>query len=539
MAYVLHQLLTESAARCPEAEAVRLLKNAITYRELETRSNQLAHALIKSGVAQGDRIGIYLQKSPDAIVSIFGVLKAGACYVPVDANAPGPRLLEIARQCEFRALITSCALFEKLRGLSKEGWPMSAAFFVDNVPDATALGTQSFSFADELSNQSDTPPPVKVIGQDLAYILFTSGSTGTPKGVMLSHLNALTFVNWGVETFAITGQDRLSNHAPFNFDLSVFDIFVAIKAGAAISLVPEGLSVFPVQLSSFIQNQRITVWYSVPMVLSLLLSRGKLEERDLSALRWVLFAGEVFPTKHLRTLMEKLPHPRYANLYGPTETNVCAYYEVEPIAPEASAPIPIGKACANTDLIAIDADGKKITAPGKEGLLYARGSIVMQGYYGRPKESAACFIHNPFSSGREERLYCTGDWVTLDEKGDYLFVGRKDHMIKTRGYRVELGEIEAAMVAHSAVEEAVALAIPDEQIGNTIRAIVTLGDSRSLTSPELKRHCAEKLPPYMIPEEIEFRDSLPRTGNGKIDRQRLLREISTPSERTNPVQNDS
>jgi acyl-coenzyme A synthetase/AMP-(fatty) acid ligase len=342
---------------------------------------------------------------------------------------------------------------------------------------------------------------------------------------MLSHLNALTFVNWGFDTFAITSQDRLSNHAPFNFDLSVFDIFVAVKAGAAISLVPEGLSVFPVQLSSFIQDQRITVWYSVPMVLSLLQLRGKLEERDLSALRWVLFAGEVFPTKHLRALMEKLPHPRYANLYGPTETNVCAYYEVESIAPEQAAPIPIGKACANTDLVAIDADGQRITGLGKEGLLYARGSIVMQGYYGRPKESAACFIRNPFAAGREERLYCTGDWVTLDEKGNYLFVGRKDHMIKTRGYRVELGEIEAVMVAHPAVEEAVALAIPHQEIGHTIRAVVTLSDSRSVASPELKRHCAEKLPPYMIPEEIEFRDSLPRTSNGKIDRQRLQREM--------------
>src|SRR5207247_6994705 len=171
--------------------------------------------------------------------------------------------------------------------------------------------------------------------------------------------------------------------------------------------------------------------------------------------------------------------------YGPTETNVCAYYEVKPIAPEESAPIPIGKACANTDLVAIDANGRKIQEPGKEGLLYARGSIVMQGYYGRPKESAACFIRSPFAAGREENLYCTGDWVTIDEKGNYLFVGRKDHMIKTRGYRVELGEIEAIMVEHPAVDEAVALAIHDEEIGNTIRAIVSLSHHGSITSQEL------------------------------------------------------
>jgi amino acid adenylation domain-containing protein len=528
MPYVLHQLLTESAARRPEAEAVRLLDQALTYAELERLSNQLAHALIQTGTVPGDRIGIYLHKSPAAIASIFGVMKAGACYVPIDANAPGLRVGEIARQCSFRALITSSLIYEKLSAAFHDECPMAAIFFIDKSPD-TALPAQAFIFADSLPSQPTVPPVVNVIDQDLAYILFTSGSTGTPKGVMLSHLNALTFVNWGFETFAITTQDRLSNHAPFNFDLSVFDIFVAVKAGAAISLVPEGLSIFPVQLSSFIQDQRITVWYSVPMVLSLLQSRGKLEDRDLSALRCVLFAGEVFPTKHLRALMQKLPHPRYANLYGPTETNVCAYYEVEPIAPEQSAPIPIGKACANTDLVAIDEKGGKITGPGTEGLLYARGSIVMQGYYGRPKESAACFIRNPFAACREEKLYCTGDWVTLDEKGNYLFVGRKDHMIKTRGYRVELGEIETVMLAHPAVEEAVALAIPDEAIGNAIRAIVILSDSRSVTSPELKRHCAEKLPPYMVPEEIEFCDTLPRTGTGKIDRQRLLRKRTTPA----------
>jgi L-proline---[L-prolyl-carrier protein] ligase len=526
--YVLHQLLTESAARRPDAEAVRLLNEAITYGELETRSNQLAHALIKNGVIPGDRIGVYLHKSPAAIISIFGILKTGACYVPVDANAPGPRLLEIARQCEFRALITSCTLSKKFGHESKKEWPMSTIFFVDKLPDFTAWAPRAFSFAVALPKQSVTPPSVKIIDHDLAYILFTSGSTGTPKGVMLSHLNALTFVNWAFDTFAITAQDRLSNHAPFNFDLSVFDIFVAVKAGAAISLVPEGLSVFPVQLSSFIQDQRITVWYSVPMVLNLLQSRGKLEERDLSALRLVLFAGEVFPTKHLRALLQKLPHPRYANLYGPTETNVCAYYEVEPIAPEQSAPIPIGKACANTELIAIDANGQKLTEPGTEGLLYARGSTVMQGYFGRPKESAACFISNPFASGRDEKLYCTGDWVTLDEKGDFFLIGRKDHMIKTRGYRVELGEIEAVMVAHPAVNEAVALAIPDEAIGNAIHAIVTINESNSLTSTELKRHCAEKLPSYMVPEKIQFSETLLRTGTGKIDRQRLQCETIRP-----------
>jgi acyl-coenzyme A synthetase/AMP-(fatty) acid ligase len=260
------------------------------------------------------------------------------------------------------------------------------------------------------------------------------------------------------------------------------------------------------------------------MVLTMLATHGKLHDRDLSRLRLVLFAGEVFPIKHLRNLRRMLPQPRMANLYGPTETNVCTWYEVGQIPENQTTPVPIGKACANMAVIAIDEAGTPVLEPGQEGLLYGRGSNVMQGYYGRLSESAACFISNPFVSGRDEKLYCTGDWVTIDQNGDFLLIGRKDHMIKTRGYRVELGEIEAVMVAHPAVNEAVALPIPDEAIGNTIHAIVTINDSKSLTSTELKRHCAEKLPSYMLPEEIEFCETLPRTGTGKIDRQRLLSE---------------
>jgi amino acid adenylation domain-containing protein len=525
MGFLLHHLLSESASRRPEAIAVRFKEETLTYAELEAKSNQFARALIGEGVAPGDRVAIHLEKSLAAVVSVFGVLKAGACYVPIDIHSPGRRLANIVRQAAAKCLVAMKSVNQKLTGESEACSSVKTVFYADGLPPMPLpFAAHSFALSDALNSSSAKAPGRAGTDQDLAYILFTSGSTGEPKGVMLSHLNALTFVNWGHETFNIRPEDCLSNHAPLSFDLSVFDIFVAMKAGATLTLVPESLAPFPSKLSEFIEQQRITVWYSVPSVLTLMLTHGSLGERDLSALRLVLFAGEVFPVKHLRRLMEVLPGARYFNLYGPTETNVCTYYEVESIPSEDSNAVPIGKACANAEVIALNSDGQTIDKPGVEGMLYVRGSTVMQGYHGRPRETAETFINNPLSFGREEKLYCTGDWVTLDQNGDYRFVGRKDHMVKTRGYRVDLGGIEVVLHSHPGVHEAVVVAIPDEILGNKLKAFVVAQDSLSLEAQEIKQFCAGHFPRYMVPEEVEFRSSLPRTSNDKIDRNRLRTE---------------
>lgn len=531
MGFLLHHLLAESASRSPEATAIKFKRENVTYGELEERSNQLAHALIDVGIAPGDRVGLCLEKSLASVISVFAVLKAGACYVPVDANAPGPRVADIVQQCAMRCLITTAAAGERLFKTSPDRRSLERIFFVDDVPNASLpYPLQCVGLSQAISGQSKDPPALGGTNQDLAYVLFTSGSTGTPKGVMLSHLNALTFVNWGYETFNIRADDRLSNHAPLSFDLSVFDIFAGVKAGATISLVPEGLSSFPVRLAELLEEHRITVWYSVPSVLTLLLTHGKLQNRDLRDLRLILFAGEVFPVKYLRRLMKLVPHAKYFNLYGPTETNVCTYYEVEPIPEDQVTPIPIGKGCANTEVFAIDEQGQRVIGAGQEGLLYVRGSTVMQGYYARPADTERAFIRNPFSHGRDEKAYCTGDLVTLDTKGNYHFLGRRDHMIKTRGYRVELGEIESALYAHPAIREAVAVALPDELLGNKIKVFVVPEGSRPLDEREVKRHCARLLPRYMIPEDVEFRALLPRTSTDKVDRTRLNAESTKAQE---------
>jgi amino acid adenylation domain-containing protein len=530
MAYLLQQLLTQTAERRPEQVAVVDQARSISYAELESRSNQLAQVLVDQGVRRGDRVGLCLSKSLEAIVGLFGILKAGAAYVPLDPASPARRLAFILGNCATRALVTSERKLRDLAPTFSELPDLELVVIVDSSGDVDEplggslerprrLGPRALD-----SVSSDPPalsqPPIE---DDLAYILYTSGSTGEPKGVMISHRASLTFVDWACAYFGLDATDRLSSHAPLHFDLSIFDLFAAVEAGASIVLVPEALSVFPINLAQLIERERITTWYSVPSVLSRLVLHGNLRERDLSALRRILFAGEVFPTKYLRQLQALIPQAEYHNLYGPTETNVCTHYRVELLGPEQTDPVPIGRACANSEVFALDERGQ-LAAPGELGELYVRGPSLMKGYWGAPERTAEVLLPHPLGElASEQKVYRTGDLVILQADGTYRFVGRRDSMVKSRGYRIELGEIEAALYAHPGVEEAAVLPIPDELIGNTLHAVVAARDPAP-TVGDLLRFCAERLPRYMLPGEVEVRATLPKTSTGKIDRSALARE---------------
>lgn len=519
-AFLLDQLLRDAAVRDPSAPAVCHDEEQLTYGELSAGAARMARLLADRGVRRGDRVLLHAPKSVRVVEALYGILGAGAAYVPIEPGSPALRLAAIADQCRPRAIVTWSGAGEKLSaGLCRESG-IELVVALDDAGPFRALPVD-VSGPDALEHVDPAWPDVAAVDQDLAYVLFTSGSTGTPKGVMLSHRNALTFVEWVHTTFGLRRDDRLSNHAPLNFDLSILDLFGAARAGASVTLIPEGLGMFPTRLAELIERERLTVWYSVPSILTLLLTRGGLGNRDLSALRWVLFAGEVFPVKHLRELMRVLPSPRYANLYGPTETNVVTWFEVAPLEDERVEPIPIGKACANTDCVVLDERGDIVTERGREGVLHVRGSTVMQGYYGRPDETAATFVPRPVAAGREELLYCTGDWVLLDENDDFAYLGRRDHMVKSGGYRIELGEIETALHAHPAVHEAVAVPVPDEVLGNRIVAVVV---ADGVSAQDLRAHCGTLVPRYMVPEDVVFRAELPRTTTDKVDRQRLASE---------------
>jgi amino acid adenylation domain-containing protein len=283
---------------------------------------------------------------------------------------------------------------------------------------------------DVVKETAVAPAAANPAPDDLAYILYTSGSTGKPKGVMLSHRNETSFVDWCSDALDPQPSDRFSSHAPFHFDLSILDINVPIKHGAMLVLISEEAGKDPARLAAYAADKRISVWYSTPSILSLLAQYGDLANRDFSAMRIVHFAGEVFPVKHLRALRALLPGRRCFNLYGPTETTVCRFYEVPSQTPEErTEPSPIGKVCSHLRGTAVD-ENQQVVSCGEEGELCIDGPGVMQGYWNLPEQSAKAFLDDT-SDGR---WYKTGDLVVEDESGDYIYRGRRDRMIKKRGY---------------------------------------------------------------------------------------------------------
>src|SRR5205823_6235527 len=280
------------------------------------------------------------------------------------------------------------------------------------------------------------------------------------------HRNALAFVEWAASLVGVKPTDRLSSHAPLHFDLSTFDLFAAAVAGATVVLVPREASVFPLELARLIREERISVWYSVPSILTMLALRGSLEQNRPEQLHTVLYAGEAFPAKHLRTVMAALPDARFYNLFGPTETNVCTWYEVP--RPEADLPdnIPIGRPIDGVGVIVADEEGRPVPR-GDVGELLVYGPTVMHGYLGKPEQTAKVL-----GSHGEDRLYHTGDLVREDDTGELIFLGRRDAQIKSRGYRIELGEIERALLAHDDVVDCAVIAIPDELVTNRIKAFL-------------------------------------------------------------------
>ncbi|MGH8641470.1 MAG: amino acid adenylation domain-containing protein [Burkholderiales bacterium] len=524
MTTLLQHGVTAQAQARPEAIALAFKGARMSYGALEETSNRLARLLADVGCRRGDRVGLLMPKSPLAIAAILGTLKADAIYVPMDPASPAARQARVLEIADCRVVLAAGAvgamLREALAIASLQQRPL-IGWLAEGIAPATDPAPD-FTLRD-LAAVPATLPAAANTDRDLSHILFTSGSTGAPKGVMLTHANIVHFIEWAGKHFGISRTDRVSQHPPLRFDVSTFDIFGALWAGAQLHIVPPELNILPHKLAEFIREGRLTQWFSVPSVLNLMANFDVVQQDDFPALRRVLFAGEPLPTPTLIHWMRRLPHARFTNLYGPTETTISSSYYTVPRCPsDPRAPIPIGTACDGEDLLLLD-DELRPVAVDETGDLYIRGAGLSPGYWRDLERTRSVFIPCPGGAGPLDRLYKTGDLARRDADGLVYFVGRADTQIKSRGYRIELGEIESALQALPQLRESAVVAIQSGGFeGWQICCAYVPAADDGVSLEGLRKSLADLLPVYMLPTRwLHYDGALPKNESGKIDRPRL------------------
>jgi acyl-CoA synthetase (AMP-forming)/AMP-acid ligase II len=507
-------LLTPFLNQCqeqPNAPALQEQDRQVSYKHLLQQAQTIAAALQAEGIQAGQPVAIHLDRGIDAAIALFGVLLAGACYVPLDLKNPVPRLRFIIADARVRAVLGT--------GLAPDWLDESLWFDLTSCHEAI-------------------PVPVEIPAESLAAILYTSGSTGQPRGVALSHRAISAFASWAAETVALSPTDRIASSAPFFFDLSTFDLYAVLGAGARLHFVPAGLTMTPARLSAWLSEQVITGWYTVPSLLAFLTYKGKLTQTPLAALRFLIFAGEVFPTPALIDLAASLPQTALYNFFGPTETNVCCYWPVardrlfptarpEPVEGHAASgfdklspnEITVLKAeSVTTDQtipIGLPAAGCELQIDPETGELWVRGPTLASGYWrdGRVQSFLSA-----------DGWYATGDSASL-EQGEYRFHGRLGRMLKCSGYRVEPAEIETVVNAISGVKGCAVIGMDDPTAGQRPALAVIL--EPEFTLAEIRKTLSRQLPAYMQPSRYLILEELPRLANGKLDFRQLKNLFET------------
>jgi amino acid adenylation domain-containing protein len=512
---LVQQYIDSFLHRNPSKIAVTDGKNRYTYQEIELLSNRLANCLTLNGVTRQQCVVFCMQRSVNCLIAILGILKADAVYVPVDHKFPDERLRKIIEDCKPSALVCDSAAISKL---------LTASGFQANSRPIISLDTRDRHtdrphtyFIEDIAEFGGHQPRYENHSTDTAYILYTSGSTGKPKGVMTSHQNINNYIDWAVEFLNIKNNDKILGTAPFHFDMSTFDIYCTLKAGATLCIARDNLMLFPEMLVRFMEQENVTIWKGISSLLMYIERAGILAKDRLPALQKILFGGESLPAKYLIRWMETYPGKLFFNAYGPTEaTGISLCYPVPEMPKNHGDKIPIGKPCKDAIVLLLKEDNS-LAEEGEVGELCITGACLSKGYLNDREKTAKAFIRNSFCAGGGEYLYKTGDLARLRPDGNYEFIDRKDNQVKFLGYRIELSEIEHALLSIPQINAAVVQLLDSAHEGLT-ELVAFYESEEDIAASRILTILESHLPKYMLPRQLIKLDCIPRNDRGKICR---------------------
>jgi amino acid adenylation domain-containing protein len=506
MIRTLPEIIDNAALKSPSNEAFKCGKVSFTFGQINQKMLQLAGYLQSLDVQKGDRVGIYMERCIESVIAVYGIMKAGAVFVPLDPTAPNSRTITLLNDCGVEHIITTNLQSKKIIKILGRKQMLKS---IIGITKKDSIPSVSWDFIYNFSMSEFTP--VKIDEQDVAYIMYTSGSTGNPKGIMHTHYSGLNYAKLSSKLYQVSEEDRVANISSLHFDISTFGYFSSPLARACTVIIQEAYTKLPLSLSKLIEDEKISIWYSVPLALIQLLQKGALEDRKMDALRWVLFGGEVFTAKYLYQLMKKWPQATFCNVYGPAEINQCSYFHLDSKS-EVQDTIPIGYIWDDTECKILGHNDAEVDQ-GNPGELVVHSTTMMKGYWNNEE-----LTKNSFYKEDDKTYYRTGDVFKREEEGKLLFLGRNDYQVKVRGYRIEIIEIEAVITKHEDVQEVAVLVLESGNDVKELIATVILKVNTVITEKILIAHCKTFLPSYAVPAKIYIMKKFPRISSVKIDR---------------------
>jgi long-chain acyl-CoA synthetase len=520
---LLHKFLSSSAEKFYDKEALVFGNQRITYGELNDSSTQFANSLIELGVKRHDRVIIFLDNSVESIISIWGILKAGAVFIVLNSSIKPNKLEYIIKDSGANIIISDFKKYEVVAAAIKNNIKDIKIIWVGgNINEGYLSIKFTYSFDSLIDQQSIIMSKNlamrfdKIIDYDLATLIYTSGSTGEPKGVISSHYNMISAALSIIEYLENDYNDIILEVLPLSFDYGLYQMIMSTMFGG--TLILEASFMFPIKIVELIDREKVTGFPIVPTIISLLLKMKNIENYKLNSLRYISNTGAAFPVPHIQKFTQLFPNIKIYSMFGLTECKRIAYLPPEEIK---IRPASVGKAIPNCEVFIMDENGKEVS-PGEIGELVVRGSNVMRGYWNAPELTEKVYRKSMYQG---ETLLYTGDLFRQDEDGFLYFLGRKDDMIKSKGERISPKEIENILCSINGVADSAVIGVPDDILGQAIKAFIVVKDGIEISTNDILFYCSKNMESFMVPKYIEFIEELPKSPNGKVDKKILKQEL--------------